>query len=187
MKRALLWITNLLFLMFLSAAAALPSATPLRALDAAEVASVTAGTCSTCKPEYPYIEYEGWDLISQRESKHTYLNRMGGREIVNPADKTVGYELEYFDDCRKVWTGGSATIGKSLGISFNSTYHCNERQVLRFTLGPRESVRLYDGYKRYYITYTYRHFMQWSDGYRELSGLTETIREEFTYYYREIE
>lgn len=187
MKRVLLWITNLLFLMFLSAAAALPSATPLHALDATELASVTAGTCSTCQADQPYIEYEGWDMISRRESAHTYLTRRSVEEIVNTAPVATSYSLEYSDDCRRIWTGGSATIGRSLGISFNSIYHCADKRTLSFTLPPYGVVRLYQGQKRYYVTYTYRHFMQWSNGYRELSGLTETLREEYTYSYREIE
>lgn len=188
MKRLLLWLSNLVFLMFVSAATALPATTSLEALGATEVATVTAGNCATCSDPYPYVEHEGWDLIGQRQSAHTYLTRHSVREYVNPSRSTTAhYSFTYNDGCKRVWTGGSVSLGRSIGISFNTTYHCSSASTLSFSIPPLGKVRLYDGQKRYYITYTYRHYLHWSDGYREFSGLTDTVRAEYTYYYREIE
>ena len=185
MKRLLLWTMNVLFLMVLSASYAGPQDHGLRALSVAKLDNVTAGNCSTCN-QYPYIEYEGWDLIRRSESAHTVIARRVIDQLVNPTAASTSQKIGYSDGCSYRWTGGSASVGSSIGISFNRTYQCDQPKELQVHLPPRTSVTLYEGTKRYYITETYRHYMQWSDGYRELSGATETFRREYTYRFLEL-
>jgi hypothetical protein len=187
MKRLLLWTTNVLFLMVLSASYAGPRNAGLTALAVSELNTVTAGACTTCGPQYPYIEHEGWDMIKRQESAHTVVNRSVVRQLINNSpNATAEHKISYNNACSYRWTSGSASIGASLGISFNRTYQCDQTEVLTVLLPPRTSATLYQGTKRYYVTETYRHYMQWSDGYRELSGQTASFRREHTYSFREV-
>ncbi len=186
MKRTLLWITNVLFLMVLSASHAAPQSAGLVALGAPELNAVTAGICETCK-EYPYIKEEGWDLIRRQTSATTTISTRVLQQIVNSSPKaSITYSTTYDNNCTYRWTGGSATVGASIGISLNRIYQCSSPETLTINLPPGASITLYEGTKRYYVTETYRHYMLWSDGYRELSGHTETFRKEYTYSFREI-
>lgn len=188
MKRLLLLTINLLFLMALAASHSAPQQHVLTALEAQELDGVTAGICTTCEKEkeHPYIEYEGWDLIKRSQSTHTVISRKVTRQLVNNSPSaTTSYDIPYNNQCRYRWTGGSASIGTSIGITFNRVYDCSEVEYMKVTLPPKTSATLYEGTKRYYVTETYRHYMQWSDGYREVSGLTETFRQEFTYFFHE--
>lgn len=186
MKRILLWITNVLFLMVLSASHAAPQDPGLVALAAPELTAVTAGICETCKG-HPYIKEEGWDLIRRQTSSPTTISSRVIQQLVNssPTANAV-YSYTYDNNCSYRWTGGSATVGSSIGITLNRIYHCSTPENITINLPPRSSATLYEGTKRYYVTETYRHYMLWSDGYRELSGLTETFRQEVTYTFREI-
>src|SRR5690554_4602746 len=188
MKRLMLWTINLLFLMALSASHSAPQSQHLSALDAAELDAITAGVCSTCEKEkpLPYIQHEGWDLIKRSESAHTVVTRRVDRQLVNNHPSiTATYTIPYNNGCSSKWPGGSVSIGTSIGISLNRNYHCSKQEVLTVTLPPRTTGTLYEGTKRYYVTETYRHYMKWSDGYREVSGLTETFRKEYTYRFQE--
>lgn len=187
MKRILLWTINLIFLMALSASYATPQTQGLVALGSAELGSVTAGICDTCDNNYPTLRQEGWDLIKSQESAHTVTKRSVVRQLVNNSPSvTAEYTFNYNNECSYKWTGGSASVGASIGISLNRTYHCAGSEVLHVKLPPRTSATLYQGTKRYYITQTYRHYLVWSDGYREITGRTETFRKEYTYSFREV-
>jgi hypothetical protein len=186
MKRILLWITNVLLLMVLSASHSAPQSADLVALGAPELTAVTAGICETCNP-YPYIKEEGWDLIGRQTSAHTTISTRVIQQLVNSSSSaSIVYSTTYDNNCTYRWTGGSANVGSGIGISLNRVYQCSSPETLTITLPPRSSATLYEGTKRYYVTETYRHYMLWSDGYRELSGHTETFRKEYTYSFREI-
>jgi len=187
MKRLLLWTTNVLFLMVLSASYAAPQDLGLTALEVRELNTVTAGACTTCTTEPPYIKHEGWDLIKRQESAHTVLNRSVVRQLINNSSNAHSeHTITYNNACSYRWISGSASIGASIGISLNRTYHCAETEVMTVLLPPLTSATLYEGTKRFYVTETYRHYMQWSDGYRELSGQTASFRREHTYAFREV-
>lgn len=193
MKRLLLWTLNVTLLMVASATTAMQEQAGMLALGGAELNSITAGWCTTCNNGSnepagpPTIIGEGWDPVSQRTSGHTYTSRRTVQQIVNESHTTTAnYSFSYNDECRHVLTGGSVSLGRGLGLSIGFTYHCDQNRTLSFSVAPRGVVTLYDGTKSYFVTHTYRHYLLWSDGYRERTGLTETLRDEYSYYYMEI-
>ncbi|MFA5550921.1 MAG: hypothetical protein WDA03_04815 [Trueperaceae bacterium] len=186
MKRLILWTVNMLFLTLLSAASAAPLTADLAALTAAETSRVMAGECPTCNPNpYPTIRHEGWDLIKSNTSSKVTINTRLVRPYPNPTPHTSAkHTVSYSDECQNRWVSGSVSIGRGLGISIGTTYHCNRNQTLEFTVPPGKTVLLMEGTDRWYVTVTYRHYIQWSDGYREITGLTETFRQENTVKYQ---
>ena len=186
MKRLILWTANLLFLMLLSAASAAPHRAELAALPVAETSRVMAGECPTCNPNpYPTIRHEGWDLIkSNTSSRVTISTRLVNTVPNNNPHTTATASVEYSDGCQNRWVSGSISIGRGLGLSVGTTIHCPNKIVLTFTIPPGKTVNIMEGTDRWYVTLTYRHYIQWSDGYREITGLTETFRQENIIKYR---
>lgn len=190
MKRLTLWIASISLLMLLSATSAVQTSSAMRALDNAELAVVTAGVCNTCGQEetetYPTVVSEGWELVSRRDSSHTVASRKVDQTYRNNHPTiTQHYTIVYSDECRRVVTGAGVSISKSLNISVNSVYHCAKSTTLNFSVPPNSSITLYSGTMRFTTTSTYRHVLQWSDGYREVTGASETVREQTTYKFLE--
>lgn len=165
-------------------------ATGLQQLDGAELATVTAGLClKNCSqdppapkpPKPPVLESESWERVTERKSTPVMVNRRPESAVVNTKNVTVTQEREYNTNCTRYFTGGNVSIAAGLGVGFNTIIHCGEKLKYTFTLGPRVSATLYRGTMRYYITTTYRQVLRWSNGVREVTGLTATVREEYTY------
>lgn len=194
MKRLTLWIASVTLLMFLSVTSALQSSTALRALDKAELAAVTGGICNTCPvdeppndpyPTYPTVVSEDWERVSSHTSSPTVASRSPVQTYKNGGTMAQHIRITFSNECRRVITGGSLTLARSLGITLNSVYHCAQTEEFNFSVPPKSSVTLYSGTMRTYTTTTYRQVLRWSDGYREITGATDTVREETTYTFLE--
>lgn len=189
MKRPLLWAANVALLMILSAAWAAPTNLAFTPLSATELASVTGGICQTCKKDdddLPVVESERWELVGRRNSTPTVTSRSPVQTYFNPHAIDMKVSLSYSDDCRRIITGGSASFARSIGLSLDTVYHCNQTHDFSFAVPPKSTVTLYRGTMRYYTTYTYHLVLYWSDGYAERTGLQEVIREETTYGFMEV-
>lgn len=182
MKRILLWAANLLLLMTLSSTYAAPEGVHLKALSLTELNSVTAGICRTCPPPPPPPRMvpvgEGWELWNSFESAIVETGRQYVGGLANTTSVPQSFTESYNDECRFRVTGGGASLGASLGISFNQTYSCAKTRTVNITVPPRTTVTLYKATWAYYVTDHYRHVIYYSDGQQERTGLTEVTRTE---------
>lgn len=178
-RRLTAWALLLLFTLASSAAAA-----PARALSAAELDAVTAGVCGTCggsNNPRPPTSSESWEAVSRSTSKPVRVKRAYMTAFTNNKSYPVEYTFTFNDNCKRIFTGGSISLARGLGISLNSVYNCAETHNVRLNVSARSSVTLYRDTMRYYDTTTYRLYLIWSDGMVENTGLTSTLREEHTF------
>ncbi len=189
MKRFVLWSFNLLVLMTLSATYAAQGGQAPQALALAELDTVTAGICRTCKPPpppsgpaRPTQGKEVWEAWNSQTSSTVSSGRTPIGTYVNSTGNTpITHSFSFNDECQYRITGGSVSLGTSLGISLNTTYNCARTHNYSFTVPPKTSVTLYKSIMTYYVTTNYRMVIVYSDGYREQTGLTDSTRTEYSY------
>lgn len=182
MKRILLWTANLLFLMTLSSTYAAPGGEQLQAISLAELSHVTAGICTTCPPP-PRMDPvgDGWELWNSFTSTPVETGRTLLQALVNNSSVAQTSSVSYNDQCQYRITGGSTSIGTSLGLSINRTYSCARTRTVPLTVPPRSSITLYAVSMAYYVTDHYRQVIYYSDGQVERTGATEVVRTEHRY------
>lgn len=181
MKRPTLWLLAAALLALLSPG----SAANLKPLDQQETMLVTAGICGTCEPSAP-TKTERWELIGRHKSTPVAGQTQPDTAFINNGTTPMAVTHSYSDQCRRIITGGSVSLLRSMGLSLNSTYHCAVNKTINFTVPPHRTVVLYRGTMRYYTTSTYRLVITWSNGARDNPGLTESMREETAYDFLEV-
>lgn len=182
MKRILLWTANLLLLMTLSSTYAATGGPPLQAIGPAELSLVTAGICTTCPPP-PRMEPvgESWELWNSFTSAAVETGRSILMAASNNSSVTQTTSVTYNDNCQYRITGGSASIGSTLGLSLNRTYNCSRTHTVPIMVPPRSSITLYAVTMTFYVTDHYRHVIYYSDGQVERTGGAEVVRTEHKY------
>lgn len=189
MKRFVLWAASLTLLMALSvttatlATASAHHASSIELIGQAELADVTAGICRTCKDEeeekhYPTVIGTEWEMIGERTSSPVFQNRRVHDYIPNYTSQPRTVQYHYNDGCRNVLVSAGVNIGRQLGLTVGTVYHCDDTKTDSITVAPYRTVTLYLVDRVTYTTYTSREVWVYDDGSRESTTRTESARVE---------